>query len=232
MRKMVFVSIIALLLLSLAAQAEISEKRAPFTVYLDTEGTAVGRFDGATSAFYAATSEDGDGVRDRMNFILGGDFLDISSDAQLKATYTYNAPAGSIAGQADAYMYLAQYLYSGRVGEGAVTRGDPVLVGGEGDLGNIKRAKLNMSASDQTITIFSRDVLPAGRYNAVFEVHVPGYVGWPGGRLVRADAISGVRMISVRLETVPSGGAAKSSSGGSAPQIRTPLPSAKPIPRL
>jgi hypothetical protein len=196
MNKTLITLFLFLLVFSFVAQAEMVETtRWSATNRIVVRGIAAGSFDEATQTVYAATADNGDGTTDNVWVTYSSDILELTTPAKLRATYTYNVPSGGIAGQADAEMHLIQ----GEVGVVEIT--EPTTFP-DGGVIQEKIIRLSASSRDLTNSIVSKNILPAGRYVAVFEIRVPGFTGWPSGRMLRADSISGAKLVSIRLETV------------------------------
>ncbi len=208
MKKAFLILVFVSLVFSFAAQAEVVEttrwRATPppeggFYVVVNTSGISAANFHEATQMAYASASNDDAGDRDYAEVRLSGDVLELLTPARIKATFTYNVPVGGIAGQADAAMYIIQAAITDR--PGATPAGVELTeTVAPGEFPDIKHIKLIESSRDQTNSIASKNVMPAGRYYAVFEFRVPGYTGRP--ELPTADALNRAKMVRIRLETV------------------------------
>jgi hypothetical protein len=219
MNKTLITLFLFLLVFSFVAQAEMVETtRWSATNRIVVRGIAAGNFDEATQTLYAATSNNEDDTPDNVWATFPCDILELTTPAKLRATFTYNVPISGIAGQVNASMVLTQG--GGGVGGGVVEITEPTTFL-DGTVQQEKIIRLVTSSRDQTNSIVSKNVLPAGRYWAYFEIRVPGAP--LGGRMdLRADAISGARLVSIRLETF----------SGAAPPASKSAPRPKSIPRL
>jgi hypothetical protein len=205
MKKTFLISLLVLLVFSFAAQAEVVEKtrwnatlppEGGFYVPVNASGIAAGYFNEATQRVYGSASNNDDTVRDYVMFTLDSGILELSAPAKLKATYIYNVPRGGIAGQVDAAMSILQVEITDRPGAppAAVEITEP-----SGGFSDTKIIKLTESPLDQTYSVVSRNVMPAGKYYAVFEFRVPGYMG--RGEIPTADALNAAKVLSIKLET-------------------------------
>ena len=195
MNKTLLTLFLFLLAFSFAAQAEVVEKTRWSGSIVITRGIAAGTFDEATQTVYAATADNGDRTPDNVWVTYDSGVLELTTPAKLRATYTYNVPSGGIAGQVDGAMYLVNLTTGGKP---EIT--EPTTL--SGGIVQEKIIRIIASSRDLTSSIVSQSGLPAGRYDAFFEFRVPGFVGWPEGRELRADSISGAKLVSIRLETV------------------------------